>query len=239
MIDGRLFIATSTGWLLLNPADGRTATWHGTTDYRLPNSASPCGQFVLEYDSPGVLHCWRLREDGLGLHRELVWSRPRALISAAPLFAPDAERFAVCSWRPDQELRPWTVYRTADGQPLTQLEGRESLYYWSLFTPNGGMLLAGAKSRAHEWDARADGAGRLAVQHPNTRYFRGVAVHPGGTVLAGVTSDGVSLFDLAGGGLLRKYDWEFGYLKHVAFTPDGTRCVVAGASGQVLLFDVE
>lgn len=243
--DGRLFSVTRTGWLLLDPADGRSISWQGPTNYRAAASVSPCGQFVIEceYASTSVVHRWRLREDGLGLHRELVWSRPQEpleMMHSGPLIASDAERFAVGVYVLNQEDRPWTIHRTADGEALAKLEG-ELFYhhYWTQFTPDGGKFLAGAKSDIYEWDARAGGAGRLAVRHPNGRWFRGVAVHPDGTTLAGVTSDGVSLFELASGGLLRTYDWKFGNLRRVAFTPDGTRCAIAESNSRVLLFDVE
>ena len=238
--DGRLFADARDGWRLLDPVGGRTVRWQRPVAQHGGGSASPCGRFVLQPETPGGLCCWRLSEDGLGLHRELAWSLPEVSETTTSVFAPDSESFALSGWTPGDGPKPWTIHRTADGQPLARLEGRGKYYYATAFTPDGRKFLAGVQSGVFEWDARAGGASRVAVRHPTGRHFRSVAVHPGGATLAGITGDnGVSLFDLASGGLLRTYDWQVGPLEHVAFTPDGTRCVVAGSSGKVLIFDVE
>ena len=242
--DGRLFSASRAGWRLHDRESGRTVSWQRTNGdgVTIPaTSVSPCGQFVLDFDPTGTPHYWRLNEDGLGLHRELVWSRPTGTWAAGFVSAPDGERFATHLWMPGQTPRPSVIHRMSDGEPLARLEGQGagSNYFFRQFTPDGGKFLAGAKSDIYEWDARAGGPGRLAVRQPGGRWFRGVAVHPDGTTLAGVTSDGVSLFDLASGGLLRTYDWQSSNMRCVAFTPDGTRCAVAEVGNNVLLFDVE
>ena len=239
--DGRLFSASEAGWRLHDPVGGRSVFWDRTADYYVWEAASPCGRFVLQPEDVGLC-CWRLSEDSLGLQRELVWSLPAGTLCAGTVFAPDGECFELFSFRttPADEWVSWAIHRTADGKRLARLEARGSRCSWRQFTPDGGKFLAGTQSCLYEWDARAGGVSRLAVRHPTGRHFRTVAVHPGGATLAGITGDnGVSLFDLASGGVLRTYDWRIGRLHQVAFTPDGTRCAVAGASGKVLLFDVE
>lgn len=49
----------------------------------------------------------------------------------------------------------------------------------------------------------------------------------------------VTLRDVVTLHVLRTYDFELPSITCVAFTPDGTRCVIAGTGGKVLLFDVE
>jgi len=239
--DGRLFNVHTGGWQLLDPVGGRVAR-RRRADHRALGAASPCGRFVLEYDYDSGLCCWRLSEDSSGLQRELVWSLPAAHLTKVPVFAPDSERFAAFSITLNPELVfSWTIRRTADGQPHPDL-GADRVEFLSQgqFTPDGGKFLAGVRSHVLEWDVRVGGAGRIAVRQPSGRHFHGLAVHPDGAILAGTTNDThLSLYDLASGGVLRSYDWRIGRLKHAAFTPDGTRCVVAGSSGKVLLFDVE
>ncbi len=244
--DGRLFTDTDGGWRIHDPVAGRTVRWERADAppvwaRSVWGAASPCGQFVLQRESRDGFRCWRLGEDSLGLHRELVWSLPEATTSwQRPLFTPDSEHFAFLGDATGQGRESWAIHRTADGQRVAHLETRNVSYLWKRFTPDGGKFLSGVQSGIFEWDARAGGPSRLAVRHPTGRHFRDVAVHPGGATLAGITGDdGVSLFDLAGGGLLRTFDWQVGHLQHVAFTPDGTRCAVAGSSGKLLLFDVE
>jgi len=236
--DGRLFSASHAGWRLHDPVGGRVVHWARTGDGYTWEAVSPCGQLVLQPEDDGLC-CWRVGEDSLGLQRELVWSLPRETLSGGGVFSPDAECFAHFCMTVTPFWASWVVHRVSDGKRLAQLETRHRLGAWE-FTPDGGTLLARVQSRLYAWDARAGGAGRLAVRHPTGRHFRSVAVHPGGATLAGITGDnGVSLFDLASGDLLRTYDWRVGRLDRVAFTPDGTRCVVAGSSGKVLLFDVD
>ncbi len=236
--DGRLFSSNGAGWGLHDPAGGRTVRWERTPEYYSWEAASPCGRFVLQPEDGGLC-CWRLGEDSLGLQRELAWSLPGGTLCGGAVFAPDAKSFALFCVTVTLNWAAWVVHRLSDGGRVAQLETRHRLGFLK-FTPDGGKLLSAAQSCVYEWKARVGGAARLAVRHPTGRHFRSLAVHPGGATLAGITGDNaVSLFDLVGGGLLRTYDWRVGRLKHTAFTPDGTRCAVAGSSGKVLLFDVD
>lgn len=225
--DGRLFVTGLAGWRLYDPVTGRSSGWpRGGASPGLARS-TPCGQFVLER-TPTELACWRLTEEGPELRRELVWSKPWA--DWWPVLAPDSERFFLA----------WGIYRVADAQPLANLECLGSAQAPVYFTADGRGLLSTTLSWFYAWDAHAGGKGRVAARHPAKRHYRKLAVHPGGAIVAGVmTDDSVVLFDLLSGGFLRAYGWEIGKLQHVAFTPDGTRCAVAGTTGKILVFDVE
>ena len=67
-----------------------------------------------------------------------------------------------------------------------------------------------------------------------------IAAHPDGRLLATV-EDGraVTFRDAETLEVLRRYDFAMPTVTCVAFTPDGTRCVVGNSRGTVLLFDVE
>ena len=67
-----------------------------------------------------------------------------------------------------------------------------------------------------------------------------MAMHPNGRMLATV-EDGraVTFRDADTLDLLRTYDFAMPTVTCVAFTPDGTRCVIGNSRGKVLLFDVE
>ncbi len=95
-------------------------------------------------------------------------------------------------------------------------------------------------AKVYVWDTRAGGRGKLAVRNPTKRSIRSTALHPSGTILAGLTGDNtVAFFDVTSGKLLKTYEWPIGDLRFVKFTPDGTRCVVCSRLGKVLLFDVD
>jgi hypothetical protein len=66
------------------------------------------------------------------------------------------------------------------------------------------------------------------------------AVTPDGRRGLGRVGDsGVGVFDLATGAEVRRFDWQVGLLDAVAVAPDGLTAAVAGARGDVALFDLD
>ena len=239
--DGRLFAAYQNEWRLYDPATGHAASWHPPNPAPSYRAAviSPDGRHVLERGSDDGLALWRLVDEGQELRRELVWSRPWSEYGVG-MFMPDSERFLLSRRMANTPGQPWAAYRTGDAERLAGYRLRGAMVYSMTVSPDGARLLHAVNARVYAWDAHAGGDSRLLTQHPAKKHFRNIGVHPSGAVLAGVMSDDtVAFFDVANGGLLRSYEWNIGKLQHVAFTPDGTRCAVAGTTGKILVFDVE
>ena len=67
-----------------------------------------------------------------------------------------------------------------------------------------------------------------------------IAFHPAGRLCATAEgAGGVTFRDAATLEVLRVYDFAMPRVNAVAFTPDGTRCVIGNSRGKVLVFDVD
>ncbi len=67
-----------------------------------------------------------------------------------------------------------------------------------------------------------------------------VAFHPNGALLAAVGDDHlVTLYDTATWAVVRTFAWKIGRLRAVCFSADGTRAAALGASGKVMVWDVD
>ena len=113
-------------------------------------------------------------------------------------------------------------------------------HQWA-FTTDGRRLFAIGRHYVVAYDCAAGGPQVVEV-FPTAldSQFDSLAVHPGGLIVATVEDQRtVTLRDADTLQPLRSYDFAMPKLTCVAFTPDGTRCVVGNSRGKVLLFDVE
>ena len=109
-----------------------------------------------------------------------------------------------------------------------------------VFTRDGDKLFAITGNDVAIYPCPKGGPPILEFTAATARQFNALAVHPGGRVLATVEDQRtVTLRDADTLQPLRSYDFAMPKVTCVAFTPDGTRCVVGNSRGKVLLFDVE
>ncbi len=128
----------------------------------------------------------------------------------------------VATFRESRRMRP------AVGDP----------HQWA-FSPDGRRLFAVSDHDIAVYDCQAGGPPLLELP-VGAVPFIALAVHPGGRVVATVEDHRtVTLRDAGTLQPLRSYDFAMPKVTCVAFTPDGTRCVVGNSRGKVLLFDVE
>ncbi len=246
----RLSLGRYHAWALYDPATRRSVSlgtpfptdWRpGTDTLAVRVGAVPGGDCTLENTLGVNLSLWRVTVQGGETTRECVWSQPHTDIDSV-LFTPDTTRFVAYRNMGIYYLDTWSIYRTADGAHLADLEPRGTdLPARMHFAPDGVTLWGGQGPAIYSWDALAGGAPTLRFEHASAgRSFFATARHPDGHILAAVTSDrSVHFFDPNSGTLLKTYEWPIDEIELVAFTPDGTRCVVAGHRGEVLLFDVD
>jgi len=245
----RLSMCHNHGWELYDPSTRGSLSLDGSlpTPWRLGSETSawrvgavPGGDCTLETDYGADLSLWRVGVEDGEPTRDRVWLQPHTDVVSV-LFTPDTSRFVAYRTVKHVATDTWSVYRTADGVPLADLEPRgRSRFARMHFAPDGATLWGADGPAIYSWDALAGGAATLRFANPTGRHILATARHPSGDILAAVTGDqSVHFFDPVRGELLKTYEWPVREIELVAFTPDGTRCVVAGRRGKVLLFDVE
>ena len=110
------------------------------------------------------------------------------------------------------------------------------------FAPSGRALFVVASRHLLRYDCATGGlpTAVLALTEPEVGACPPITAHPDGRVIATV-EDGraVTFRDGETLELLRTYDFNMPTVTCVAFTPDGTRCVIGNSRGKVLLFDVD
>ena len=106
--------------------------------------------------------------------------------------------------------------------------------------PDGRHLFAIDGHRVVRYDCATGGEPVAGLPLPIDTDPRVLACHPGGRVLATVEGGrAVAFRDAETLRVVRTYDFGTPTVTCVAFTPDGTRCVVGNSRGKVLLFDVD
>lgn len=108
------------------------------------------------------------------------------------------------------------------------------------FTTNGTKLLARSHGRTVRAFDAATGEPAGELVHTGRSFVTGLAVHPGGNIIATSRNDGTAWFwDPATFGVQRSFDWKLGKLVSVAFSPDGTLAAAGTDRGQVVVWDVD
>ena len=110
------------------------------------------------------------------------------------------------------------------------------------FRPDGREVYMAGISQLLRYDCAAGGLPRveMALSKSLAYTIPPLAIHPDGRLLATVEDGRVATFrDAETLEVLRRYDFAMPTVTWVAFTPDGTRCVIGNTRGKVLLFDVE
>ncbi|MGH7561846.1 MAG: WD40 repeat domain-containing protein [Gemmatimonadales bacterium] len=202
-------------------------------------------------------HAWAFSPDGariasaLGL-QVVFWDA----VTGAPLheagglrvnasevvFSPDGKRLLVA------EERTLHLRNARTGAAIARLEGHERTVTACAFSPDGTRIASGALGGGLKlWDGRR---GRLIAElSGHTKAMYQCVFSPDGRVLASASRDGtVRLWDAGGTGLLGF--WRVsrreplatcahgGWVRAVAFSPDGTRLVSASDNELAKVWDV-
>ncbi len=108
------------------------------------------------------------------------------------------------------------------------------------FAPDGRRVFVVSDDHVLVYDCDAGGPPVLEFAMPRGGEWGALAVQPDGRRVATIEDDrAVTLRDAETLEVLRSYDFEMPKLTCVAFTPDGTRCVIGNGRGKVLLFDLD
>ncbi len=121
------------------------------------------------------------------------------------------------------------TFAVADDSPVSD----------AVFTPDGARLLLVHDFGLDGYDC-ASGKPLASLAWPEPRPLGQLAFHPGGRLAATAEgAAGVTFRDAETLEVLRVYDFAMPSVNAVAFTPDGTRCVIGNSRGKVLVFDVD
>ena len=128
-----------------------------------------------------------------------------------------------------------TTFDATPRNPFWRMQG------WC-FAPDSRQLFVVTDFQLLRYDCATGGrpTAEADISERDVKVPPRIAAHPDGRLLATV-EDGraVTFRDAETLEVLRTYDFAMPTVTCVAFTPDGTRCVIGNSRGKVLLFDVD
>ncbi|MFG1682761.1 NB-ARC domain-containing protein [Nonomuraea sp. NPDC049269] len=228
-----LAISPNGAWLASASVDGTVRLWqadgskstvlarHGHVVTAL--AISPDGTWVASCSYDQTLQMVRWREDEI--------SRTELFAHRAPVLAlaisPDGTWLASASG--GGTVRLWE----ADGSERAILTGHTSSVNTVTISPDGTWLASASDDgTVRLWEA--DGSER-AILTGHTDWVHAVAISPDGTWLASASDDGtVRLWEAAEDSLCRIVVCTSGWLRCLAWLPDGENLAAAGAGGLYL-----
>ncbi len=253
--DGRLLGVDDRGFTVTAwPDGGRLSRVEGKPPpQRVEQSAlSPDGQW-LALIGGRRFRCQSV-ESGAG------WAAPfpRGFEGVAAAFSPDDRQLAVLHRNPLDDVLledppRGTVHDTASGTELGTLPRWFGDLSWLLWSPDGRFVVgcgwsgfrvmppgAGGTAVQREWsNRRPEDNATAAAFHPGGRFL--VTGHRGGSLRFWDTGEWAGEFRVRDESRppARVLDWGVGPVQALAFSPDGTLGAVAGADGEVVVWDAD
>ena len=139
--------------------------------------------------------------------------------------------------------RSWHLFDTVTDILIKSLQGASGSGFSHRschFSPDGRRMYVTTDDHLCVFDCEAGGPPVIDCEFPDGVSYPDFALHPDGRILATVENEReVTFRDAETLQAIRTYDFNITTVTCVAFTPDGTRCVLGNSRGKVLLFDVD
>ena len=176
--------------------------------------------------------------------RLVLLDPPRPLSIWLSGFNPSGTHYLALTQEPPARRSVYGLHDTASDAAVTTFESAGTCLRdartWCFSSDGRGVFAADRKLL--RYDCSTGGQPAHAADWPSVKYayHPPIAAHPDGRLLA-TLEDGraVTFRDADTLEVLRIYDFAMPTVTCVAFTPDGTRCVIGNSRGKVLLFDVD
>ena len=181
------------------------------------------------------------RSGNVRLWRASAWGETARILENENLlsslaFSPDSHTVAAGETGHGDSIRLWN---TTTGDLQHTLKAYSSAIRTLTFSPSGQQLLSGFGSESPAavlWDLKSGEKRRTFAGGP------ACAWSPDGKIIAttnGATTGAIRLWNAQSGVLLHTLQGHDGWVKTVAFSPDGKRLVSGGADGKIIVWNAK
>jgi WD40 repeat protein len=250
--DGRILGIDSRGWWSTwEPGDRNRTLIEGKPSGRWhPAAVSPDGEW-LALLSRGRVRCDSLRRDESRFGPRRGWdiSLDDGQEATGAAFSPDSRLLAVTvrGWWGHERVWGVNLY-TADAGEFIRWVDAEDDAFAPVWSADGRFLAVVGRTGFDVWDAQTWNA--QALRQPAGVRFTAATFHPSGPLVTTTDTGQVQFWDagewerpfveaVAARPPARVLEWGVGPVQALAFSPDGSLGAVAGAHGDVVVWDAD
>ncbi len=166
---------------------------------------------------------------------------PPMLFRYNPVLAPNNEVFSM-SVVGDGRVLLWL--RGEQKPRVLARSGRGYHYPFLAFSPDARLLVGAQTTQNGRITVWSLPSGAVLWSQPQEVFVWAIAVHPSGQFLATATAGGpagrtVRFLESATGTEIRRFNWNAGKIRCLAFSPDGLTCVAGFSDRRLIIWDVD
>ncbi|MGD1939190.1 MAG: WD40 repeat domain-containing protein [Cyanophyceae cyanobacterium] len=191
---------------------------------------SPDGTTILSISRDGMVRHWNRTLSRQLLSFNLKLTSPLEIVS----FSPDGD--AIVSGNGSKTVKIWS---TETGEGLSLFKGHSRNVLGTNFSPDGTLLVSTSTAGSVKlWSVKTHELLRTFEQGSTWGASFRASFNPDGDIVASGHHEGIKLWDVDTGRLLRALNEDFSGIGSISFSPDGNTLAVGG-SRFLHLWDVE